>query len=170
MSILLFSSVFSLIIPTFFSILSIKWRFFSYLPYLEFLLNKFLVDFSKPSFQKVWNSIIFHTFWKNIVSVVSNKNFALERVTLKNKNSFSEKSYTITIKLLNIRVFRMGNFWNNVLRYPRFFISSVAGLIIIILTPFKNLFKIRKLRIFVVVFFVLVFGVIYSVIVNMTAL
>jgi hypothetical protein len=64
----------------------------------------------------------------------------------------------------------MGNFWNNVLRYPRFFISSVAGLIIIILTPFKNLFKIRKLRIFVVVFFVLVFGVIYSVIVNMTAL
>jgi hypothetical protein len=67
-------------------------------------------------------------------------------------------------------VFRMNNFWNNVLRYPRFFISSVAGLIIIILTPFKNLFKIRKLRIFVVVFFVLVFGVIYSVIVNMTAL
>jgi len=64
----------------------------------------------------------------------------------------------------------MENFWNNVLRYPRFFISSLAGLIIIILTPFKNLFKIRKLRVFLVVFFVLVLGLLYSVIVNMTAL
>jgi len=64
----------------------------------------------------------------------------------------------------------MDNFWNNILRYPRFFISSVAGLIIIILTPFKNLFKIRKLRVFLVVFFVLVLGLLYSVIVNMTAL
>jgi len=64
----------------------------------------------------------------------------------------------------------MNNFWSNVLRYPRFFISSVAGLIIIILTPFKNLFKIRKLRFFLVVFFVLVLGLLYSVIVNMTAL
>jgi hypothetical protein len=64
----------------------------------------------------------------------------------------------------------MENFWNNVLRYPRFFISSVAGLIIIILTPFKNLFKIRKLRVFLVVFFVLALGLLFSVIVNMTAL
>jgi len=64
----------------------------------------------------------------------------------------------------------MENFWNNVLRYPRFFISSVAGLIIIILTPFKNLFKIRKLRVFLVVFSVLVLGLLYSVIINMTAL
>lgn len=64
----------------------------------------------------------------------------------------------------------MNNFWSNVLRYPRFFISSLAGLIIIILTPFKNLFKIRKLRFFLVIFFVLVIGLLYSVIVNMTAL
>jgi len=64
----------------------------------------------------------------------------------------------------------MNNFWSNVLRYPRFFISSVAGLIIIILTPFKNLFKIRKLRFFLVIFFVVVIGLLYSVIVNMTAL
>jgi hypothetical protein len=64
----------------------------------------------------------------------------------------------------------MNNFWSNVLRYPRFFISSVAGLIIIILTPFKNLFKIRKLRFFLVMFFVLAIGLLYSVIVNMTAL
>ena len=64
----------------------------------------------------------------------------------------------------------MNNFWNNVLRYPRFFISSVAGLIIIILTPFKNLFKIRKLRFFLVIFFLLFIGILYGVIVNMTAL
>jgi len=64
----------------------------------------------------------------------------------------------------------MNNFWNNVLRYPRFFVSSVVGLIIIILTPFKNLFKIRKLRVFLVLFFLVVIGLLYSVIVNMTAL
>jgi hypothetical protein len=64
----------------------------------------------------------------------------------------------------------MNNFWNNVLRYPRFFISSVVGLIIVILTPFKNLFKIRKLRFFLVIFFLLFIGILYGVIVNMTAL
>jgi hypothetical protein len=64
----------------------------------------------------------------------------------------------------------MNNFWNNVLRYPRFFISSVAGLIIIILTPVKNLFKIRKLRFFLVIFLLLFIGILYGVIINMTAL
>lgn len=64
----------------------------------------------------------------------------------------------------------MNNFWNNVFRYPRFFISSVAGLIIIILTPFKNLFKIRKLRFFLVIFFLLLIGILYSVIINMIGL
>jgi hypothetical protein len=64
----------------------------------------------------------------------------------------------------------MNNFWNNVLRYPRFFISSVAGLIIIILTPVKNLFKIRKLRFFLVIFLLLFIAILYGVIVNMTAL
>ena len=44
----------------------------------------------------------------------------------------------------------MNNFWNNIFRYPRFFISSVTGLILIILTPFKNLFKIPKFRIFLI--------------------
>ena len=41
----------------------------------------------------------------------------------------------------------MNDFWTNVSRYPRFFISSFAGLILIILAPLKNLFKIKKLRI-----------------------
>ena len=102
--------------------------------------------------------------------MVCNENFALEILTMKNKNSFSEKSFTITRKLLNIRVFRMDNFWNNVLRFPRFFISSVAGLIIIILTPFKNLFKIRKLRFLLVLFLLLILALLASIIINMTAL
>jgi hypothetical protein len=41
----------------------------------------------------------------------------------------------------------MSDFWTNISRYPRFFISSLAGLILIILTPFRNLLKIKKFRI-----------------------
>lgn len=40
----------------------------------------------------------------------------------------------------------MNDFWKNILRYPRFFISSMIGLIVVILTPFKNMFQIKKLR------------------------
>ena len=47
----------------------------------------------------------------------------------------------------------MDNFWKNISRYPKFFITSLIGLILIILTPFKNLFKIKKLRIYLIVFF-----------------
>jgi hypothetical protein len=36
----------------------------------------------------------------------------------------------------------MDNFWENLRRYPSFFISSFTGLILVILTPFKKLFKI----------------------------
>ena len=46
----------------------------------------------------------------------------------------------------------MNNFWTNIVRYPRFFISSMIGLILILLSPFKNLFKIPKLRWFVILF------------------
>lgn len=60
--------------------------------------------------------------------------------------------------------FFMNDFWNNISRYPRFFISSFAGLILVILTPFKNLFKIKKLRIFVVLGFVLFVGILYAII------
>ena len=45
----------------------------------------------------------------------------------------------------------MQNFWNNIFRYLRFFISSVIGLILVLLTPFKNLLKIPKLRILVII-------------------
>jgi uncharacterized membrane protein len=51
----------------------------------------------------------------------------------------------------------MNDFWNNISRYPRFFISSLAGLILVILAPFKNLFKIKKLRIFVIISFIIIY-------------
>lgn len=35
----------------------------------------------------------------------------------------------------------MPTFWENVLRFPRFFISSVVGLILIIFGPFLNLLR-----------------------------
>jgi len=46
----------------------------------------------------------------------------------------------------------MNNFWTNIARYPRFFISSMVGLILIILTPFRNLFKTPKLRWILILF------------------
>lgn len=64
----------------------------------------------------------------------------------------------------------MNDFWNNISRYPRFFISSLAGLILIIITPFKNLFKIKKLRIVLILFFLLVIIILYNIIINMTGL
>lgn len=64
----------------------------------------------------------------------------------------------------------MNDFWNNVLRYPRFFFSSLAGLILVILAPFKNLFKIPKLRILGIISIALVL-IFFSIIIrNMVAL
>ena len=62
----------------------------------------------------------------------------------------------------------MSDFWKNILRYPRFFISSVAGSILIILTPFKNLFKISKFRTGLIFVIVMLFFVLYNVIRKMT--
>ena len=45
----------------------------------------------------------------------------------------------------------MNDFWTNILRYPRFFVSSLIGLILVILTPFKNLFKNSKSRVFLII-------------------
>jgi hypothetical protein len=64
----------------------------------------------------------------------------------------------------------MNDFWNNISRYPRFFISSFAGLILIILAPFKNLFKIKKFRILLIFFFILFIVVLYTIIQNMVGL
>lgn len=64
----------------------------------------------------------------------------------------------------------MNDFWNNISRYPRFFISSLIGLILIILAPLKNLFKIPSLRIYVLLFLILVIIFLYVIILNMTGL
>ena len=64
----------------------------------------------------------------------------------------------------------MSDFWNNISRYPRFFISSLAGLILVIISPFKNLFKIKKLRIFVILGFILFIGILYLILINMVGL
>jgi hypothetical protein len=63
----------------------------------------------------------------------------------------------------------MNDFWNNISRYPRFFISSLAGLILIILAPFKNLLKVPKFRIVVILAFLLFAVLLYLILVNMTA-
>jgi hypothetical protein len=62
----------------------------------------------------------------------------------------------------------MNDFWTNISRYPRFFISSLVGLILVILAPFRNLFKIKKLRIFVPIAFLLFVLTIYFIIKTMT--
>lgn len=64
----------------------------------------------------------------------------------------------------------MNNFWTNIVRYPRFFISSMIGLILIILSPFKNLFKIPKLRWFVILFSLIFIVSLYFVIRKMVGL
>lgn len=64
----------------------------------------------------------------------------------------------------------MNNFWNNISRYPRFFISSLIGSILIILAPFKNLFKIKKFRIILIVGLILSIILLYIVIKTMAGL
>lgn len=64
----------------------------------------------------------------------------------------------------------MNNFWTNIVRYPRFFISSMVGLIIIILTPFRNLFKTPKLRLFLILFSLVFISGLYFIIRNMVGL
>lgn len=63
----------------------------------------------------------------------------------------------------------MNDFWNNISRYPRFFISSVAGLVLIILTPFKNLFKVPKFRLLVIFGIITFVGILILILKNMTA-
>ena len=62
----------------------------------------------------------------------------------------------------------MNEFWNNVSRYPRFFISSVIGSILTIILPFKNLFKITQFRSIAVFSICLLVAVILLTLVKMT--
>jgi hypothetical protein len=62
----------------------------------------------------------------------------------------------------------MSDFWNNISRYPRFFISSLVGSVLVILAPLRNLFKVQKFRIILPVFFSIFFIALYTVITGMT--
>ena len=64
----------------------------------------------------------------------------------------------------------MNDFWSNVSRYPRFFISSLAGLILVIITPFRNLFKIKKFRFIIPILFLIIISTLYLILVNMTGM
>jgi hypothetical protein len=64
----------------------------------------------------------------------------------------------------------MSDYWNNISRYPRFFISSMVGLILVILAPLKNLLKVPKLRIILILSLVGVITLLYFIIGNMVGL
>ena len=64
----------------------------------------------------------------------------------------------------------MNDFWNNISRYPRFFISSLSGLILVILTPLRNLFKIQKFRFLFPIFLLVFISLLYLILKNMVAL
>ena len=64
----------------------------------------------------------------------------------------------------------MSDFWNNVSRYPRFFITSVIGSALVIIAPFRNLFKVPKLRIFLVILIFGIIGGLYAVLRSMTGI
>jgi hypothetical protein len=62
----------------------------------------------------------------------------------------------------------MSDFWNNISRYPRFFISSLVGSVLVILAPLRNLFKVQKFRVILPVLFSLFFIALYTIIAGMT--
>jgi hypothetical protein len=64
----------------------------------------------------------------------------------------------------------MSDFWNNISRYPRFFISSMVGLVLVILAPIKNLLKVPSLRIILILFFILFTALLYLILRSMTGL
>lgn len=64
----------------------------------------------------------------------------------------------------------MSDFWNNISRYPRFFVSSLVGLVLVILTPFKNLFKVKQLRFILPIFFIVSFFILFKILASMTGL
>jgi uncharacterized membrane protein YoaT (DUF817 family) len=64
----------------------------------------------------------------------------------------------------------MNDFWNNILRYPRFFISSLVGLILVILTPFRNLFKIPRFRVILIISMFVLILLLYIILRNMVGI
>lgn len=48
----------------------------------------------------------------------------------------------------------MSDFWDNILRFPRFFISSTLGLILTIIGPFFNLLQRPQTTVFLILIIV----------------
>jgi hypothetical protein len=61
----------------------------------------------------------------------------------------------------------MNNFWKNIIRYPLFFISSMIGLILVILKPLINFIKTSSLKFFLIIIIIII---LLLVIQNMLAL
>jgi len=64
----------------------------------------------------------------------------------------------------------MNNFWENIFRYPRFFVSSFLGLILVLLSPFKSFLKTSKSRFILTGFVLSCFLILYVIIKNMVGL
>jgi hypothetical protein len=64
----------------------------------------------------------------------------------------------------------MSEFWDNILRYPRFFFSSVSGLILVILTPFINVIRTTKSRVILLLVTVLIIIFFYLVLKSMAGI
>jgi hypothetical protein len=61
----------------------------------------------------------------------------------------------------------MNDFWNNISRYPRFFISSLVGLILVIIAPIQNLLKIPRFRLIGMASLFGIFGLLYIILQKM---
>jgi len=60
------------------------------------------------------------------------------------------------------------NFWDNLLRYPRFFISSMVGLFLILITPLIKLGKEVPNKILFFSLFLLGIGCLFLIVYQMT--
>ena len=60
----------------------------------------------------------------------------------------------------------MNDFWTNIIRYPRFFITSLLGLILIIIKPFIKVLKTSKLSIFFIIFILILIISLYNILIN----
>jgi len=64
----------------------------------------------------------------------------------------------------------MSDFWNNIVRYPRFFISSMLGLIVVILSTFKSLFNIKQFGYLFPILLILLSVLLFKILTIMTGL
>jgi len=54
----------------------------------------------------------------------------------------------------------MNNFWKNIIKYPQFLVSSILGIILVMLTPFRNLLKGKSTVILILIVVFAVYGLI----------